>query len=176
MTYYEEPEMEFICGSCNKNERFTIRASKLFSLDKLNTEKDGCIEVKMTEPPPLLEGEAMTVWINEKSGIKLLRQQLKDNSVVTLSLLFDKTKWDAKSVKKWIREHGYVVVGELFEKVQYLPAILRRMFNYRLDLINEWREHYLEGVAADKPSPREWAWFKFESKYKRSRLGRWREK
>lgn len=61
-----------------------------------------------------------------------------------------------------------------FDELQQVPVIIRRIFNYRLDLINEWREYYIEGLK--KADARVWAWFRFESKYERSKQGRWREK
>jgi hypothetical protein len=122
-------------------------------------------------PPSACKGTYAMLVLSADKGLKAVRCKDEKGKWITQSLLFAKDKWDQSQIRKWIKDNGYVIQAERFEKLQTVPVILRRLFNYRLDLIQEWREYFIEGL--EKADPRKWAWFRFESKYARSPKGRW---
>jgi len=89
------------------------------------------------------------------------------------ALLFLKTKWTVPKIRVWIKAHKFIVMPENWMHLHKLSVVMRRTFNYRLSLALEWREFYLQALKEDKPDPRVWAWYKFESKYMKSESGRW---
>jgi len=62
----------------------------------------------------------------------------------TQSLLFLKTKWTTSRVRKWIKDHGFVVSGENFETLKQA---------------RNWLNYYLRAVDDKKENPRMQAWF-----------------
>jgi hypothetical protein len=113
--------------------------------------------------------------VDEKNGIHSVKVKNDSGNLVVAAIMFDKDKFgeDQDKIFKWIREHGFMVFKERFDSLYTLPPLIRNMFNHRLDLINEWREYYMEALSTGKPMPRVWAWYRFKNEYGKSSTGRW---
>jgi len=96
----------------------------------------------------------------------------KQKKMLVQSILFDKRKWTPDKIRAWIKKHGFRVMGEVKTLAQVSSAI-RKLFNYRVSLIEEWRNYYLKALELDKPDPTVWAWFQFEKRWMKLSTGRW---
>jgi len=134
------------------------------------------IRVRQFDPKKCRQGSYRTLVISKSKGISLVRCILKSTGKwATQTILFAKDKWDKSSVRKWIKDHGYVILPENFETLFALGRFRRRKFLYDLHVAQLWRDEYLKALDADAVDPVAEAWSAVFEKYRRVN-GRWKSK
>jgi len=130
--------------------------------------------VRQFDPKKCRQGSFRTLVISKNKGISLVRCVLKSTGKwATQTILFAKDKWDKSSIRRWIKDHGYVVLPENFESLFSLGKLKRKQFLYDLHVAQFWRDEYLKALEADSPDPSAEAWSAVFERYKREH-GRWK--
>ena len=68
---------------------------------------------------------------------------------------------------------AYRVVRHAHSSLQNMELWRRRLFNFRIELAQEWLSYYEEGIREGAPDYTLYAWGKFRNRYGKDRSGRW---
>lgn len=91
------------------------------------------------------------------------------------AVVFRSSQWTLNQVKLWITEHLPALTSLRWNSLADVPPALRRLFNFRYELVREWVDEYLKGLVLGEQKPRQYAWDLFLARWERNN-GRWIER
>jgi len=68
---------------------------------------------------------------------------------------------------------AYRAIRHTYQSLQNMSTWQRRLFNYRIELAQEWLGYYEEGIRIGAPDCDLYAWDRFRDKYAKDEFGRW---
>jgi len=73
---------------------------------------DNWITIRIADAAAFQKDSFRVVWISQKDGIKARIGKKKGKTKTeTQAFLFDKKKWTVSRAKKWVKDHGYTILG-----------------------------------------------------------------